>query len=240
MRAGVWKLAIVVAGLGLGVALAGWMGGEGSTVARQAAGQDAVPKPPAKPAAEATQVQVVVDRVVPETSTYLMGNELVFVTRDEAAMLKDLRVDGYESFGKADSHSVWITLVNHTDTGYLLSEFDVHQLACGIAYADSDGRAWRTQWTVLDTHAAYDGAFTIPLAPSSRREMVLPVSFMRFDPPEDPQRPGLDLAFPPTLRYRIKLMEVRARPIVDGQLGAPVELTLDGSGTCEVSFDGPM
>ncbi|MFI4915227.1 MAG: hypothetical protein ACIAS6_01820 [Phycisphaerales bacterium JB060] len=222
MRASIWTLAIVAAGLGLFVALAGSTGRTGGPVQGRAAGQEAVPRPPARPDARVTQVEVVVRRVVPETSTYLMGNELVFVTRDEAAMLKDLRVDGYESFGKADSHSVWITLVNHTDTGYLLSEFDVHQLACAIAYADSDGRAWRTQWTVLDTHAAYDGAFTIPLAPRGRRETVLPVSFMRFDPPEDPQRPGRDLAFPPTLRYRIKLMEVRARPIVDGHLGAPV------------------
>ncbi len=242
MRASVWTLAIVAAGLGLAVALAGWMGGGG----RAAAGQQAVPKPPAKPdAAEvATQVEVVVRRVVPELSSYQFGNHIELVSRDEAAMLKELKgleAEGYDLLQEADSHAVWVTLINHTDTGYLLSEGSISTLARhGIGYSDTDGRAWRTHETVLGNPDGYVAPFTIPLAPNGRREMVLPAAFMRFDPPEDPQRPGRDLAFPPTLRYRIKLMEVRARPIVDGQLGAPVELTLDGSGTCEVSFDGPM
>lgn len=239
MRAGVWKAAIVVAGVGLVVALAGWMGGEGHGVADQeaAGGREA-----GADAVEAgTQVEVVVHRVVPETSTYLLGEKAIFATRDEAVMLDGLRANGHELSHKFDSHLVWITLVNHTDLGYLLSERFVSMLARGgIGYADANGRAWRTHLTALGNPDGYVEAFTVPLAPNGRREMVLPATFMRFDPPEDPQRPGRDLAFPTTLRYQIRLSDLRARPIVDGGLGEPIELKIDGRGTCEVRFDGPM
>lgn len=239
MRVGVWKLAIVAAGLGIVVALAGWMGGERRGVADQEAaggrhaGADAIEA--------GAQVEVVVHRVVPQTSTYLLGDKAIFATRDEAAMLDGLRANGHVLSHEFDSHRVWLTLINHTDTGYLLSERGFSTLVrAGIAYTDEQGLEFQLVPTAMGNPDGYVEAYTIPIAPNGRREMVVPVAFIRVEPPWNPDRPGERLPFPGTVRYTIEPPSVGARPIIDGTLGEPVRLKVAGSGTCEVSFDGPM
>lgn|GEM_PF-3770641 len=213
----------MAAGLGLVVALAGWIDGEQNR-----------PDPP-----WGTQVEVVVHRVVPQAWWYLGEQDSFTVSRDEHAMLKP--VQGLAVLGHMESHQVHVTLINHTDTGYLISPRTLDNLFRGrVRYTDVDDREWNTIDNVRTSPTAHE-PYTVPLTPNGRREMVLSIAFARIDPPEDPNQPGSKRPLPDKLRYAFQRpRQLLALPIQGNTLGDPIRLRANGRGACEVGFDGPM
>ncbi|MFI4915228.1 MAG: hypothetical protein ACIAS6_01825 [Phycisphaerales bacterium JB060] len=249
MRASVWTLAIVVAGLGLAVALAGWMGGGGHPERGPVAGQEAegARHADADAAPVGADVELVIHRVVPRTHTFELGGQWIVATREEAAMLEGGHVGGQELKGSLVGPRVWFTLINRTDSGYLISDRTLRVMLEGrVDITDGKGQHYGLHPTGLISWANEE-VFSVPLAAGGRREMVMGVGLTRLQrqdeptPLEEPDAEANALLEVESLSYGItQRCELLARPIAGGVLGEPVRLRVLGSGTCEVSFDGPM
>ena len=245
MRAGVWKVAIVAAGLGFAVAVAGGLCGQDVAAARQATPSDRERAPEADQAA--TDIELIIHRVVPRTHKFQIDNGWISATRDEAAMLEGVRLDGQPLVGSHVGPRVNFTLVNMTDRGYLISHRTLGVMLRGrVDLTDKDGRSWAMSMRGFSSWGNEE-AYTVPLAPGGRREMVINLGLTRMEPADDiAPLEKLDTSAEAVgaldeLTYDIvQRCELLARTIDDGALGEPVSLRVRGAGVCEVGFDGPM
>jgi hypothetical protein len=154
-------------------------------------------------------------------------------------MLEDADTDGHNlDIGRSTpGHTVWFTLVNHTDDGFLISEGTLHQLLrYRVGYADDRGNAWRVQDTVLgNPDGEWTPTHTIPLAPRGRRVMTMDFGHVDFF--LHAARP-LEGTPPDTLRYLIE-GELSVRRIVGQNVGDAELVRAGGRGECEVGPVGP-
>lgn len=240
MRTRVWTLAIVAAGLGLVVALAGWMGGEGRVTAPQFGEQEQHEPMIAQPALPAdTETEVVIHTVMTEVRLTYVREKLIRASRSEAAMLDRIDAEQHNlDIGReSEGHTVWCTLINHTDDGLLVSKGTLHNLLrYRVGYSDDQGKVWRVRDTVLgNPDGGWTPTHTIPLAPRGRRVMTMDFGHVKFFP-RGAQQHG---AAPPGMLMYLIDDGLSVRRIVGQDVGEAERVRTGGRGRCEVQQEWP-
>ncbi|MGD1915752.1 MAG: hypothetical protein ACFCBV_06150 [Phycisphaerales bacterium] len=245
MRSVILLCILIAAGLASGLGVAERAMGTAGAQSSEAGPEQ--PIEPEKVVAEAwvpvaplkdTNIQIVIERIVSDTYMRRIGDELVTISQDEAVMLDELDLAD-DQWGATEALSVWFTLSNLDDTGYLVCNNSLqHLLRSGIGFADVEGRRWKTFTTVLfqaDGHVP--GDFTIPLAPRGRRSMHRAIAYVDFEPPWQLAK---DTPVPERLGYR--MWEQLRAEVIPGDPDAPrveIDVRAGGQGVCEISPGWP-
>lgn len=179
--------------------------------------------------------------ITPDLELIEFDGRRVWMTRDERRVLSEK--GGFEealASPRASGHTIYATLINHTDTSYLLT-FDLAEGVPVGVLKDPDGRNWRFEQVLINGGPA---PYNLLSVAQTERLAVVRGGIQRLIQSDTTHALG---RVPPTpdhlpdwLEYEFHDWEYPARIIHDGKIGEHTTVPMSGSGRVNLTTTGPI